>query len=254
MPPFARAILRSEVTPLVLERFWSRVDKGDGSGCWNWTAAKDRGYGRFSLGAGRASVRAHRVSYVLAYGDLAEGYDALDHECRNPSCVRPDHLSLVTHAENIRRGFSPPAVHGRRTHCVNGHPFSDENTWRHGPDNGRYRRCRVCQTQRAKAARIVKRSARIREALQSGSATTLRLSVPLDVRISWANNVRAARLSAGMTQVALNNRAGLGRDGISRVECGAGAAIGVQIKVSKALGLAPSVLFPLPYPNERAVA
>lgn len=28
----------------------------------------------------------------------------LDHLCRNRICVNPDHLELVTHAQNLRRG------------------------------------------------------------------------------------------------------------------------------------------------------
>lgn len=28
----------------------------------------------------------------------------LDHLCRNPICVNPDHLEPVTHLENVRRG------------------------------------------------------------------------------------------------------------------------------------------------------
>ncbi len=41
--------------------------------------------------------------YREKYGDIPAGMD-LDHLCRNESCVNPDHLELVTHAKNCRRG------------------------------------------------------------------------------------------------------------------------------------------------------
>jgi hypothetical protein len=71
--------------------------------CWVWRRALDsNGYGRAWAGGG-----SHRVAHVVMYerlrGPVPEGLE-LDHLCRNPACVRPDHLEPVTHAENIRRG------------------------------------------------------------------------------------------------------------------------------------------------------
>ena len=82
-------------------RLWAKVDKsGD---CWIWTGCRIRhGYGRIS-GPGRKPLLAHRVAYELTYGPIPDGLE-LDHLCRNPSCVRPDHLEPVTHLENVRRG------------------------------------------------------------------------------------------------------------------------------------------------------
>lgn len=72
------------------------------SGCWTWTASKNRdGYG--SVQWGGLLRRAHRVSYALFVGAIREGY-VLDHLCRNPACVNPDHLEQVTHTVNVRRG------------------------------------------------------------------------------------------------------------------------------------------------------
>lgn len=45
---------------------------------------------------------AHRVYWERENGPVPSGLE-LDHLCRNPTCVRPDHLEAVTHAENIRR-------------------------------------------------------------------------------------------------------------------------------------------------------
>jgi hypothetical protein len=46
---------------------------------------------------------AHRVSYEVRYGYIGDGL-CLDHLCKVTSCVNPEHLEPVTHAENNRRG------------------------------------------------------------------------------------------------------------------------------------------------------
>jgi hypothetical protein len=80
----------------IAERFWSKVIKADGDGCWLWNAGRDvKGYGNF---AGR---HAHRVAYELTYGPLPEGVFAC-HRCDNPPCVRPDHLFPGDTTANVR--------------------------------------------------------------------------------------------------------------------------------------------------------
>lgn len=107
--------------------------------CQIWDGARSgRRYG--GLGRGAERRLAHRVAYEQAHGPIPAGLE-IDHLCRNPLCVNPDHLEAVTHRENVLRGVGPTALNARKTHCKRGHEFSPENTYR-DPAGGR--RCRQC--------------------------------------------------------------------------------------------------------------
>lgn len=106
------------IAPTADERFWSKVDKNgpdappswDGAAltgnCWLWTAASmPAGYGNFMErheGNVPHWIGAHRYAYQTLVGSIADGL-TLDHLCRRPACVNPDHLEPVTKAENTRR-------------------------------------------------------------------------------------------------------------------------------------------------------
>lgn len=123
-----------------MDRFWLKVDKTGEGGCWVWTA------GKFSSGYGAAVVNgrtrpAHRVSYELVVGDVPDGLQ-LDHLCRNRSCVNPAHLEPVTCRTNLLRGETLAAANAAKTHCPQGHPYDDVNTYV-SPGRG-LRHCREC--------------------------------------------------------------------------------------------------------------
>lgn len=151
-------------------RFWRKVDKcgplpelhPELGPCWLWIGTLwANGYGR----SGPPDRSAHRVAYKLAHGSIAEGMQ-IDHKCHEAGsscpgghpclhrrCVNPDHLEAVTQRENIRRGMGVAGVNARRTACINGHRFNEENT-RIRPSGKR--ECRECAREtkaRAKAAR-----------------------------------------------------------------------------------------------------
>jgi hypothetical protein len=126
------------------ERFWPKVDaEGD---CWIWMAGKTTdGYGRFRVSP-TLRVLAHRWSYETLVGPIPAGMQ-IDHLCKNPPCVNPDHLEPVAGAENARR--SSVGWNSRiKTHCPQGHPYAGRNLLRR---NGR-RICRACR--RRKASKI----------------------------------------------------------------------------------------------------
>lgn len=85
------------------DKFWSKVDKLDGDGCWLWTgrlAPHDSGaYGVVDgfIVDGKRYSSAHRVSWALEHGD--PGKSCVIHECPNNHCVRPSHLFLGTRSE-----------------------------------------------------------------------------------------------------------------------------------------------------------
>jgi len=121
-----------------LARFWAKIDKTET--CWLWTAAIDAwGYGRFWTTDGKMH-QAHRWLYESERGPV-EGRAHLDHLCRNPACVRPDHLEPVPCRVNLMRGETLAAANVRKTHCPQGHPYDEANTARKA---GNRRSCRAC--------------------------------------------------------------------------------------------------------------
>ena len=105
-------------------------------GCWQWIGHKfPNGYGSISVGG--SPRLAHPLSYEEFVGEIPDGL-CIDHLCMNKACVNPRHLEPVTLKENTRRAM--------RTHCVNGHEFSEENTWMY---RGK-RYCRTCRRRRVR--------------------------------------------------------------------------------------------------------
>jgi hypothetical protein len=139
----------------LVARFWRNVEAMP-NGCWLWTGRLDKkGYGIVTVEGKR--IKPHRFSYELLIGPFPEDLYP-DHTCHNQDiscpggpeclhrrCVNPGHLEPVTRATNVMRGKGITANNRRKTHCIHGHPFNEENTY--VPPNGYWRRCRQCRRQ-----------------------------------------------------------------------------------------------------------
>jgi len=137
------------------ERFVAQVNfngtlpsqRPDLGSCWLWTGAgTGNGYGKFWVFP--RMVPAHRYAYEFCVGPIPEGLE-IDHLCRVRNCVNPDHLEPVTHRENILRGETIMAKNAAQTHCKNGHPFDEANTYHYRG----FRHCRECRRQHKRLSR-----------------------------------------------------------------------------------------------------
>lgn len=95
------------------------------------TANGPYGYLSVQLPTGRRYV--HRLVAHAFLGDV-DGMD-VDHLDANPGNNMVTNLRIVEHRGNMR------AMSDRRTHCVNGHELTPENTFRRGRS---LRGCRTC--------------------------------------------------------------------------------------------------------------
>jgi len=93
-----------------------KVERDPLSGCWVWLGASANGYGCVTRG-GRMR-KAHRHVYELLVGQIPDGL-FLDHLCRRPSCVNPEHLEPVTPQVNTARAARLPRP--LKTHCPRNH-------------------------------------------------------------------------------------------------------------------------------------
>lgn len=139
--------------PSLETRFFAKVNKDAPGGCWQWISTAER-KGYAVVWAWDKVRYAHRVSWVLAGRELADGM-VLDHICRNTKCVNPDHLRMVTPKVNgTENNLSPIARNARKTHCPQGHEYSPANTamvavkvkTRHGHPSPTPRKQRFCLT------------------------------------------------------------------------------------------------------------
>jgi hypothetical protein len=106
--------------------------------CWRFTGTTNP-YGRI---AKAQDSYTHRLGWKLLRGPIPDGME-LHHLCGVHACWNPDHLQIVTHAENL--------AYKRKTHCKRGHPLSSANL-RIDPRTGA-RAWRACSAEHQRAFR-----------------------------------------------------------------------------------------------------
>lgn len=134
-----------EFTEEQSKRFWAKVNKKGDNECWEWIAAKNnKGYGQFRIGG--VSKSTHRISYIIHKGEMPDGL-MICHTCNNPTCINPNHLYAGTGKDNMKQSVREMRHHEQsKTHCKNGHEFTEENTFlRVRKGRGTTRVCRECK-------------------------------------------------------------------------------------------------------------
>ena len=128
------------------DTFWAKATATD---CIVWTGAQNtKGYGCFAVNG--KSELAHRLVWEEGHGPIPDGM-TVDHLCRVHSCIRLDHLELVTTGENHLRGLASAGfVPGGK--CARGHDLTEDNIYRRKNRAGfECRECRRIGMERTRA-------------------------------------------------------------------------------------------------------
>jgi len=81
--------------------FWSIVNVCGEDECWEWTGYRINGkYGRFYY-KGKKGESAHRIAWMMTYGEIPEGMFVC-HHCDNPPCCNPKHLFIGSFSDNMQ--------------------------------------------------------------------------------------------------------------------------------------------------------
>jgi hypothetical protein len=129
------------------ERFWRKVAKEPGDGCWRWLGQSRAGHrGKFKDASGRTWPAVRYAWRWMAAAELPAGI-ALKATCGQLDCVRPSHMRPMLAIEVLRTERCPSVANAKKTHCVHGHALAGENLYLEGTR----RKCRTCFRARSRA-------------------------------------------------------------------------------------------------------
>lgn len=138
--------------PSDVERFLARTKADPSTGCLLWTGPVNKRTGRGQTWFRGKNRYVHVISYLINHGELPLGLQ-VNHHCDVMICVNGDHVYAGTQADNMAdmdaRGRRANQ-NSRKTHCVNDHEFSADNTFIKTDGS---RMCRECHRQRTRARR-----------------------------------------------------------------------------------------------------
>lgn len=116
-----------------MNHLFEKIKYDEKNDCWLWIGAKDDcGYAVGQAKSFSRKSRVHAIAYEFFIGTVPKNKE-LDHLCRVRNCVNPFHVEPVTHRENVQRGRLGDITAKRqlsKTTCKNGHPYSEDNTYK----------------------------------------------------------------------------------------------------------------------------
>lgn len=143
-----------KITP-VMERLARRTAaapclvKGLHPMCWIWRGGQSGGYGNIATTARGNAKATHLVAYEALVGPVPRGLKVI-HLCDVRTCWNPAHLTIGTPADIAVRydiGRISRLRKDTKTHCINGHEFTPENSGR-ARDGRRF--CQTCAQRNGK--------------------------------------------------------------------------------------------------------
>lgn len=113
--------------------------------CHVFRGGKSDGYGVIGLGGSANMGQVHKYILEKENGPVPDGL-VLDHQCRVRACCNTDHLRVVTVKVNVTENIVGVnwQLQAAKTHCLQGHPFDEANTYRYVTDGRTSRHCREC--------------------------------------------------------------------------------------------------------------